>query len=165
MLRLKNVRNFNDMSVEEAASAIGVSVETLSAWEKDEASPSKGELKKILEIYNCSLDYLLGFSDEPFMQPVAEKDSPRKFRDDPEKFQRSIETIGKRSLMHNEFMNKHFLDSEETQEIEKAPSTRDEALLEYFGQLNEQGQTKVIDYARDLANGGNYSKNSADKLA
>ena len=99
------------------------------------------------------------------MQPVAEKDSPRKFRDDPEKFQRSIETIGKRSLMHNEFMNKHFLDSEETQEIEKAPSTRDEALLEYFGQLNEQGQTKVIDYARDLANGGNYSKNSADKLA
>lgn len=51
------------------------------------------------------------------------------------------------------------------QETEKAPPTRDEALLEYFGLLNKDGQNKVIDYARLLVVSGEHLKNSADKLA
>ena len=51
----------------------------------------------------------------------------------------------------------------EAAEIKKAPSIRDEALLNYFGQLNEQGQNMVVDYARLLVVSGEHSKNSADK--
>lgn len=40
-------------------------------------------------------------------------------------------------------------------------SNNDKALLNSFHLLNDKGQAKVIDYARDLAEGGNYSKNSA----
>ena len=50
-------------------------------------------------------------------------------------------------------------------EIKNAPSPRRVELMEYFDQLNNNGQEKVIDYAKDLAEGGNYSKNSAHKLA
>ena len=47
----------------------------------------------------------------------------------------------------------------------KATPPREEEMLNVFHQLNEIGQDKVVNYARDLVDTGKYSKSSANKLA
>ena len=44
-----------------------------------------------------------------------------------------------------------------------APS-EDEALLGLYHQLNDEGQSKVVGYTKDLVDSGNYEKNFAAQL-
>lgn len=74
-----------------------------------------------------------------------------------------------RKLVH--FLG-YTLDDLETENPTKknSPSTaeaepREEALLEFFRQLNEEGQDKVVDYVDDLVQSGKYIKSSKDPLA
>lgn len=51
----------NDTAI---ANALHVSKQTLSAWRKGRRSPKKSVLIKISELYNVSLEWLLGFDVE-----------------------------------------------------------------------------------------------------
>lgn len=48
--------------------------------------------------------------------------------------------------------------------IKNAPSNKDEALLNSFHQLNEEGQEKVVDYSDDLVQSGKYIKTDSSGL-
>lgn len=60
MLRLKELRNQKSMSQQKLATILGVSRSTIAMWETNSSSPDNEMLIKISEIFNVSVDYLLG---------------------------------------------------------------------------------------------------------
>ena len=60
--RLLELRKKNGYSQEELASKLGISRQSVSKWERAEASPDTDNLILLAKIYNVSLDELLGAS-------------------------------------------------------------------------------------------------------
>lgn len=53
-----------DMSQGDVAKEIGVSVSTVSRWERGILHPCGSELIKLHDLFRCSTDYLLGITNE-----------------------------------------------------------------------------------------------------
>ncbi|MCM1219502.1 MAG: helix-turn-helix domain-containing protein [Lachnospiraceae bacterium] len=58
--RLRQKRSCMKISQKEAAEAIGVSYSIISNYEKNERTPSVESLMALANLYQCSVDYLLG---------------------------------------------------------------------------------------------------------
>lgn len=58
-MTLKAARVNKDMTQEEAAAAIGVSVSTLAKWEQYKAFPSTKQVADILEAYGADFDEII----------------------------------------------------------------------------------------------------------
>ncbi len=61
--RLKKLRDENNFSQKSVAQKLNISNATLSQYESGVRQPSYDVLKKIADIYNVSIDYLLGRTD------------------------------------------------------------------------------------------------------
>ena len=61
--RLKDLRCENNLSRQQLADNLNVSVRLLSYWENGERECSFDMLMKLSKILNCSIDYLLGNSE------------------------------------------------------------------------------------------------------
>lgn len=53
-----------NLSAKEVASQLGVSVNTLLNWERGRYEAPGSQLSKLANIYHCSVDYLLGRTEE-----------------------------------------------------------------------------------------------------
>ena len=60
---LKKIRQDSDLTQEELAKRINTSRSNIANYENDKNMPSIDILEKLSEIFNCSIDYLLGKSD------------------------------------------------------------------------------------------------------
>lgn len=60
---LKKIRQENNLTQEELAKKINTSRSNIANYENDKNMPSIDILEKLSEIFNCSIDYLLGKSD------------------------------------------------------------------------------------------------------
>lgn len=60
---LKKIRQNSDLTQEELAKRINTSRSNIANYENDKNMPSIDILEKLSEIFNCSIDYLLGKSD------------------------------------------------------------------------------------------------------
>jgi len=71
--RLKQLRDEKDMSREELAGHLGMSYSTIAKYETGNRFPDQQTLLKIADIFDVSIDYLLGKSDyrKPLPQTVA----------------------------------------------------------------------------------------------
>lgn len=49
---------------------IGVSIPTVSRWERGEVMPDGSSLVAMSKLFGCSSDYLLGLTDERYMIPA-----------------------------------------------------------------------------------------------
>lgn len=63
--RLKLLRKSKGFTQEKMATAFNVERATLSKWEIDHTIPDVSTIKKIAEYFGCSVDFLLGISDNP----------------------------------------------------------------------------------------------------
>lgn len=63
-LNIKSERVRIGLSQEQMASELGVHVNTLRMWESNESVPGSINLMKMVRLFGCSADYLLGFTDE-----------------------------------------------------------------------------------------------------
>ena len=63
MNRIKVARTAKEMSQKELAALLGVKQNTLSQWETERNEVDLSSLRKIAEILNVSIDYLLGNTD------------------------------------------------------------------------------------------------------
>lgn len=63
------------MTQQDLAKSIGVTTNTVSNWEIGRFEPTSSRLKQLSEVFGCSVDYLLGSSDERIGNP---KKSPVK---------------------------------------------------------------------------------------
>jgi len=62
--RLKQLRIEYDYTLQELAAELKTTEATLSRYENDKSYPNVTMLLKLSEIFNCSLDYLLGESND-----------------------------------------------------------------------------------------------------
>lgn len=70
--RLKELRQENNYSQYEIADIIGIAQVTYSDYELGRRSVSIQNLVKIAQIYNVSVDYMLGLSDVKTVQSKAD---------------------------------------------------------------------------------------------
>lgn len=64
--RIKYLRNINnDMTQKGLAELLNITQQAVGKWEKDLNEPDSKTLLKLSEIFNCSLDFLLGRTDDP----------------------------------------------------------------------------------------------------
>ena len=68
--RLKNLRNEKDISQEELARLLNVSRTSVTNYELGRNEASAQVLNKLSEIFNCSIDYLLGKTDIRYPQEI-----------------------------------------------------------------------------------------------
>lgn len=62
--RLRELRLENNFTQKELASRLGLSSNIICEWEKGRCSPSIESLKILSTLFECSIDYLLGVSDD-----------------------------------------------------------------------------------------------------
>ena len=65
MNRIKQLREERGMSQVRLSMELGVSQETVSAYENGKHYPSVQSLMKLSEIFGVSCDYILGLSEQP----------------------------------------------------------------------------------------------------
>ena len=61
-IRLKKLREENELKQESLAAKLGINRSTISMYERDQRTPSPDVLKKYADIFDVSLDYILGHS-------------------------------------------------------------------------------------------------------
>lgn len=61
---LRGERCRQDLSQDELAEKLGVSPATIRQWESGTTKPSVSNLLAMSELFQCSVDYLLGRTDE-----------------------------------------------------------------------------------------------------
>ena len=64
---IKELRNRKGIKQDDFASAVGVSVQTVSRWENDVNVPDLSMLPILAKYFNVTTDYLLGVKGEPMM--------------------------------------------------------------------------------------------------
>jgi transcriptional regulator with XRE-family HTH domain len=78
--KLKSLREQRGWTQSQAAERLGISSQVVSNYERDYRSPDKETLSRIAKVYNCSLDWLLGVTDNPERiddpSPSDKKDKP-----------------------------------------------------------------------------------------
>lgn len=63
MLRIKEIRVESQITQQRLAKAVGVSRSTIAMWESGATEPDTACLKKLADIFDVSVDYLLGRTD------------------------------------------------------------------------------------------------------
>lgn len=61
--RLKELRREKQLSQKEVGDLTGVGQSSISAWERGEREPLAHQLIVLAAFFNCSVDYLLGLTD------------------------------------------------------------------------------------------------------
>ncbi len=64
MLRLNDLRKQKPITQQELAQKIGVKNYTIANWEQGRAEPSIRDLIDLANIFECTIDYLVGRTDE-----------------------------------------------------------------------------------------------------
>ncbi|MBZ2022146.1 helix-turn-helix domain-containing protein [Streptococcus sanguinis] len=72
--RLKEQRKQAKLTQKEIAAQIGVSQQAYQKWEKGDKKPTQDKLTKIAELFDVSIDYLLGATDDPRTQAEIDID-------------------------------------------------------------------------------------------
>lgn len=61
---LKELREESGLSLKKVAAAVGASDAAVCKWEAGHAEPKVGYLIKLSELFDCSVDFLVGKTDE-----------------------------------------------------------------------------------------------------
>lgn len=67
--RIKELRKKKNITIAEAAKALGVAPRTYSSYEAEEREPNIETINRIADYYNVSVDYLFGREPQP--NPLA----------------------------------------------------------------------------------------------
>lgn len=64
MNRIKELRIAAGFTQAELAAKVGLNQTAIGKYERDELEPSISTLKKLSTVFECSIDYLVGYSDD-----------------------------------------------------------------------------------------------------
>lgn len=73
MIRIKELRLEKGMNMRQTALALGIPYTTYISYEKGEREPNSEMLIILADYFNCSIDYLIGRSDERIDESVLDK--------------------------------------------------------------------------------------------
>lgn len=72
--RLKQARNDKKLTQAEAAKLVGIDDTTLSKYENDKSEPDNETLRKLIELYGVSYDWLYGDKNKLYRNNLKEKE-------------------------------------------------------------------------------------------
>lgn len=78
-IRLKEMREAKQISQAELAKIIGVGISTVGMWESTNRVPGAKTLQRLISYFGCSIDYLLGQTEDP--NAIVVKDYSLKTRE------------------------------------------------------------------------------------
>lgn len=61
--RLKDLRKTDGLTLKDLSEKIGVSINTISRWEREERMPNIENIVALAKFFNVSADYLCGLED------------------------------------------------------------------------------------------------------
>ena len=64
MTRIKELRQLNNWTQKELAEKIQLDAHNIGDWEREKAEPSIYWLKQLCDVFECSIDYLIGRENE-----------------------------------------------------------------------------------------------------
>lgn len=145
-VRIKNLRKAIGLTQAELGNKLGVIKQTVSSWENEISSPGNDALIKMADIFNVSLDYLLGKTnnDDALEQSELEYTTER---------EREFLSIY-RKYVDNGYSDEILADIIRFMpEIENANLYKcrtEEKLLHTFRNLNEDNQDIIIGKSKEL---------------
>lgn len=77
--RLKALRKSASLSQQALATAMGISQQSINKYENQSIEPDLDMLKKMASYFDTTVDYLIGFSDDPLrhsLPPKEQHDTP-----------------------------------------------------------------------------------------
>lgn len=79
--RLKELRHEYNLQQKDVANKLNYGYTAISNYETGKNEPSINDLKKIAELFNVSIDYLVGFSDikNPYQIELINKVTPKTY--------------------------------------------------------------------------------------
>lgn len=81
--RLRELRKKHNLYQEDVGNAIGVVKSSIAQYEKGQRNPKKSSLPKLAELFNTSVDYILGITDNSEApKSLDEPTDLKKFMDD-----------------------------------------------------------------------------------
>ena len=60
MNRIRELRARNKLTQDELAARMGLSAPSIAKWELGKSNPTAENLKRLADIFGCSIDYILG---------------------------------------------------------------------------------------------------------
>ena len=72
-VRLKQLRQKNKWTQQELAKKIQVTKETLYRYEKNQLPPSYDSVVRLAELFDVSIDYLMGWTDQPVSEEMKKQ--------------------------------------------------------------------------------------------
>lgn len=85
--RIRELRRLNKLSQEDIAIKLGISTSAYGFYEQGKTAPSAKTLEFLADLYNVTVDYLLGRNYDPRLKPSNEIDLVSEFRDIRDKLQ------------------------------------------------------------------------------
>lgn len=76
MNRIKELRQSLNLTQKELAEKVGFNQTVIGKYERGELEPNLETLKKLSSIFECSIDYIIGHSDDFGNVMVKEKSAP-----------------------------------------------------------------------------------------
>lgn len=64
MNRIRELRVLNNLTQTQLAEKVGLNQTAIGKYEREQLEPSLETLKKLSEIFECSIDYLIGYADD-----------------------------------------------------------------------------------------------------
>ena len=71
MIRIRELRKRAGMKQKELARVLQIADSTLSYWEQGKFEPGNDAVRRIADYFQCSVDYLLGRTDEVAPSPLV----------------------------------------------------------------------------------------------
>ena len=73
--RIRLIRNFRGLSKEDVAHELDMPVTTIDEWENNSNCDKlyKSHIKKMMKLFQCDGNFLVGFSENDFVDPEVEK--------------------------------------------------------------------------------------------
>ncbi|MGN1298308.1 MAG: helix-turn-helix domain-containing protein [Clostridia bacterium] len=141
--RIKKERENLNLSREELAKKIGVSYSAIAMYEQGNREPNNEIILKMCEIFDCTMDYLMGNSDIKTLNPETNLDNIKKF------YEEKAETLLKNKYI-NELTNLNLTDSEIKNIIRIITSEEDEITENYVFLLSELFSNLSLKYSKDI---------------
>lgn len=79
--RLKKLRKENKKTQKQVADYLGITRPAYTAYESGNRQPDYTTLEKLADYFNCSVDYLLGRSNDPRLSADEDKEVDKKVKE------------------------------------------------------------------------------------
>lgn len=105
--RIRKLRTYKELTQEELGKLLNKTKNNISQYETDKRSPDPETIRQLADIFNCSVDYLFGRTDDP-TPPRAKRQEPTH-----EEYILDVRTLADAAIRIANLFNEDLIDEDE----------------------------------------------------